>query len=200
MIILRLFKILRHPDTSLKSILNMAAAYVLIRNRQLIRRERVFRDIINPLDYMDDCDILEKFRLPRHVIFDLCNELNDRLEHPTKRSHALPTSLQVMVALRFYASGSFQAVCADLHGISKASVSRIVYAVTSALVALSPVYIKFPSTDRNINNTILDFAHICNFPNVIGGIDGTHIPIRAPSTQILFCVKCLRMATLTEVV
>lgn len=73
----------------------MAAAYVLVRNRQLKRREI-------PLDYMDDCDILEKFRLPRHVIFDLCNELNDRLEHPTKRS--LPTSLQVMVALRFYAS------------------------------------------------------------------------------------------------
>ena len=61
MIILRLFKNLRHPDTSLKSILNMAAAYVLIRNRQLKRRERVFRDRINPLDYMDDCDILEKF-------------------------------------------------------------------------------------------------------------------------------------------
>lgn len=87
MIILRLFKILRHPYTSLKSILNMAAVYVLVRNRQLIRHERVFRDRINPLDYMDDCDILEKFRLPRHVIFDLCNELNDRLEHPTKRSH-----------------------------------------------------------------------------------------------------------------
>lgn len=65
----------------------MAAAYVLIRNRQPKSRERVFRDRINPLDYMDGCDILEKFRLPRHVIFDLCNELNDRLEHQTKKSH-----------------------------------------------------------------------------------------------------------------
>lgn len=65
-----------------------------------------------------------------------------------------------MVAICFYASRSFQAVCADLHGISKTSVSRVVYDVTSTLVALSPVYIKFPSTDRDINNTILDFAHI----------------------------------------
>lgn len=96
-----------------------------------------------PIRFKDDCDILEKLCLPKHVIFDLCIELNDRLEHPTKRSHALPTSLQVMVALCFYASGSFQAVCAYRHGtcISKASVSRIVYAVTSTLVALSPVYI-----------------------------------------------------------
>ena len=97
-----------------------------------------------------------------------------------------------MVALRFYASARFQAVCADLYGISKASVSRIVYAATSSLVALSPVYIKFPSTDRDINNTILDFAHICNFPNVIGAIDGTHILIQAPSThEYLFVNKKL---------
>lgn len=48
----------------------------------------------------------------------------------------LPPSLQIMVALRFYANGNFQAVAGDLHGISKASVSRIVNAVSSTLVAL----------------------------------------------------------------
>lgn len=48
----------------------------------------------------------------------------------------LPPSLQIMVALRFYANGNFQAVAGDLRGISKASVSRIVNAVSSTLVAL----------------------------------------------------------------
>jgi hypothetical protein len=83
-----------------------------------------------------------------------------------------------MDALRFYASGSFQTVGTDLHGISKASVSRIVYVVSSALVTLSPAYIRFPSTDRDLSHTMLGFAHICSFPNVILATDGAHLPIK----------------------
>ena len=71
MIIIKLLQILRKPDTCLKTKLNMATAYILIRNRQLIRRERFFRDRINPLDYMDDVEIVDKFQLPWHVIFNL---------------------------------------------------------------------------------------------------------------------------------
>ena len=46
------------------------------------------------------------------------------------RSHAFPVSLQIMVALRFYATGSFQQVNADVHNISKGSVSNITKDVT----------------------------------------------------------------------
>jgi hypothetical protein len=158
----------------------MAAAFILIQNRRQLRRERVFRDRNNPLDYLDDVDIIDKFRLPRFLILHLCEELRVHLEHPTGRSHAIPPSLQVMVALRFYASGNFQTVNGDLHGISKASVSRIVNTVTSALVIVSANYVRFPRDDRSINNTMLGFSRLSNLPNVIGAIDGTHIPIKAP--------------------
>ncbi|XP_061186799.1 putative nuclease HARBI1 [Saccostrea echinata] len=161
----------------------MAAAYILAQNRRNLRRERVFRDRNNPLDYMTDADIIDKFRLPRHLILSLCVELNAHLAPDTRRSHALLPPLQIMVALRFYASGNFQTVTGDLHGISKASVSRVVNAVSSALVTLSSHYIKFPQDDRSINNTILGFSRIANFPNVIGAIDGTHIPVKAPKND-----------------
>lgn len=75
-----------------------------------------------------------------------------------------------MVTLRFYANESFQTVSGDLHGISKASVSRIVNAVSSALVALNPNFIKFPRDDRVINGTIRGFSRIANFPDVIGAV------------------------------
>lgn len=75
-----------------------------------------------------------------------------------------------MVAVKFYANGNFQTVTGDLHGISKASVSRIVNAVSSALVALSPNYIKFQRDDRGINDTIRGFSRIANFPGIIGAV------------------------------
>ena len=51
----------------------MAAVYVRLRGRaQNIRRNRVFRDRDNPLDYLDDADIIRKYRLSRPLITNLC--------------------------------------------------------------------------------------------------------------------------------
>lgn len=61
----------------------------------------------------------------------------------------------------------FQTVSGDLHGASAASVSRLIYAVSSALVELSPTYIKFPSKWREINNTTVGFARISDFSSVL---------------------------------
>lgn len=91
----------------------MAVVYYhrLIRRKdRYLRRERVFRDNVNPLDYLDATDIICKYRLPGYMITDLCRRFNGDLKRPILRSRSLPVSLQVMVALSFYATGSFQAV------------------------------------------------------------------------------------------
>ena len=49
----------------------------------------MFKKQSNPIDYIDDIDIIDKFCFPRHVIFNLCDQLNIPLEHPTKGSHVL---------------------------------------------------------------------------------------------------------------
>ncbi|VDI67347.1 Hypothetical predicted protein, partial [Mytilus galloprovincialis] len=100
------------------------------RRENNIRRNRVFRDRDNPLDYLDDADIVRKYRLSRPMILELCGMFQNQLARPTKRSHAFPVSLQIMVALRLYATGSFQLVNADVHRISRASVSTITRDVT----------------------------------------------------------------------
>ena len=84
---------------------------------------------------MKKLDIIGKFRLPRHVIFNVCDHLNIPLDNPSKRSrHALPTSLQVVISLRFHVSGSFQGVTVDIHRVSIASVSRVGHSASYALV------------------------------------------------------------------
>ena len=77
-------------------------------NRQVnaIRRERIFfRDRLNPLDIFDETELYSRFRFDREGIMMIIDLLDAELSHLTQQNHALPTSLQVFIALRCYSSG-----------------------------------------------------------------------------------------------
>jgi len=73
-----------------------------------LRKARVFRDRTQPLDSLDDDELIARYRLPRTCIMELCDELTDELTRPTARSSALSVPTQVLTALRFFATGSMQ--------------------------------------------------------------------------------------------
>jgi len=106
--------------------------------------------------------------------------LDPYLRRRKGRSHAVPTHTQVLVALRFYASGTFQSVRGDSCGLTQASVSRIITEVTRVLTEKAKTEIKFPSSANDLMKTARDFSRLANFSRVIGAIDVTHIPIKAP--------------------
>ena len=151
--------------------------------RRNLRRDRIFRDRFNPLDNYDDDDLMKRFRMPRHVILEVIDLIEAEIEHPTQRSHAIPSSLQVLCALRYFATGNFQFVSGDLTGISQSSVSRIVTRVSAALANKSQELIKFPMHERDQQIVKEGFFERDRhrIPNVLGCLDGSLIPIKAPS-------------------
>ena len=151
--------------------------------RRNLRRNRIFRDRINPLEQYDDVDLMKRFWMPRHVILEVINLIETEIEHPTQRSHAIPASLQVLCALRYYATGNFQFVSGDLTGISQASVSRIVTRVSAALANKRQELIKFPRLQRDQQTVKEGFLERDRhrIPNVLGCLDGSLVPIKAPS-------------------
>jgi hypothetical protein len=100
------------------------------------------------------------------------------------RSRAFPVSQQIMVALRFYASGSFQAVVGDVHNISRPSVCKIVRDVTQCFIDVANTYITMPISSNEMAKTINEFSSIANMQNTIGCIDGTHTSIRIKSPSV----------------
>ncbi|KAG0712129.1 putative nuclease HARBI1 [Chionoecetes opilio] len=94
-----------------------------------LRRERRLRDRLDLLA-LSDRDLLENYRFPRHDLIELIQELEPALGRRTRRANAIPTQTQVLVALRFFASGSFQNIVGDIGG--------------------THVAIKGPSVDENI--------------------------------------------------
>ena len=63
--------------------------------------------------------------------------------------------------------------------MDKSTISRVVSSVTEALCNKRNQFIKWP-TNANVNKTKADFYDVAGFPNVLGAVDGTHIPIQAP--------------------
>lgn len=92
--------------------MNIILAYF---HARALRRERRFRDRLDPLE-LSDSELIQKYRFPRQELTLLFQELQPQLERRTRRSQALPTHTQVLLALRFLASGSFQHVIGDTAG------------------------------------------------------------------------------------
>ena len=85
-----------------------------------------------------------RYRFGKESINFLVNLLSDDLKRRTARSHAIDPLIQILVALRFYASGSFLEVIGDTFGLPKSSVSRIVKDVSVALLAKQSQFIVWP--------------------------------------------------------
>ncbi|XP_050726940.1 putative nuclease HARBI1 [Eriocheir sinensis] len=164
-----------------------------------LRRERVFRDRLNPLDISDDL-LLTHYRLPRHEILQLCEEIGPHIHRPTNRAQAIPVHTQVLVALRFYASGKFQNVVGDAAGISQSSISRVIKGVTEALFNKAIRDIKMPQDQQALMQTKQGFYALHGFPSVIGAIDCTHIPIKGPTNPIPFMNRQSRFTLNIQVV
>ena len=100
----------------------------------LPRRERIFNLNDNLLDGLSEAEVKSRYRFSRNSIQFITDTIAADLERPTKRNRALKPQDQVLVALRFLASGSFLEVVGDtVGGIPKCTVSRIVSRVSTAL-------------------------------------------------------------------
>jgi hypothetical protein len=104
---------------------------------------RVFRDRLDPLNVSDNT-LLRYYRFPRNVITELCDMLEPTLGRVTERCHPIPICTQVLVSLRFLASGTFQNVLADTVGVSQPTVSRIIHSFCAAIAAIAGQYIVYP--------------------------------------------------------
>ncbi|MBN3301905.1 HARB1 nuclease, partial [Amia calva] len=146
--------------------------------RGSLRRARVFRDRTNPLSYPDDV-LYERYHFSSEGIQYLCQLLGPDVSNATCRSDALTVEQTVCLALRYFASGHIMYFIGDAEHLSKNTVCRAVRKVALALSKLLDAFVVFPG-HLSVLKIKEAFYAIAGIPRVIGAIDCTHIPIRAP--------------------
>lgn len=109
------------------------------RPRQLLPRD-------DPFYRYDEADFVMRFRLSKAGTIRLLSRIEDLLAFGSLRNCPLSPMNQHLVTLRFYATGTFQIVLADLWGVHKSTVCRAVRRVTNAIASLARELISFPTT------------------------------------------------------
>uniref|UniRef100_A0A3Q3VWC3 Putative nuclease HARBI1 n=1 Tax=Mola mola TaxID=94237 RepID=A0A3Q3VWC3_MOLML len=131
------------------------------------------------LDSVSDDFLLTQFGFPREFILYLVELLREALCRRTQRSRAISPEVQVLAALGFYTSGSFQTSMGGTIGISQASMSRCVSNVTRALVEKAPQFITFNIREQSFQ----EFQKVAGFPGVLGVLDCVQVTIKAPNSE-----------------
>ena len=149
------------------------------------RRRYEYRDKIDILTRYCEEELVDRYRFSRAGIEEILR-VCDLPEPTNRRGRPVPNVNKVCAALRLYASGSFQRVVGDHGGMCQTTISESIHLVTDSLVAASDRYIFMP-TGREAFTVMEAFNDIAGIPQVLGAIDGTHIPIKAPSQGEAFC-------------
>ena len=160
----------------------MALALLDLNGDEVVHRQqqfRIFRDRENPMENLSREQFQYRYRDTKEIAADLCNLLQDELNRPTRRSQALPVSLQLCIALKYFATGSFQQGTGDIHGCTVPQ-CKVVHKVSAAICKKRHLYIKFPNNRLEAQAVKEGLYAASDFPNVLGAIDGTLIPIKTP--------------------
>ena len=120
-------------------ITKMAFLYALYQQRQTVNRLRP-----SLIDMSDD-EIRQITRFSRDAVDDLCVLLYDAVDRQTRRSNALTVENQVLCALQFFSSGSFQWMVGRSCALSQPSACRAVSIVTETLCAKANDFFRFPT-------------------------------------------------------
>uniref|UniRef100_A0A8C4TD40 Putative nuclease HARBI1 n=1 Tax=Erpetoichthys calabaricus TaxID=27687 RepID=A0A8C4TD40_ERPCA len=111
-------------------------------------RERMYAEHAKPLAQYTTEELYARFRFGRDDIKYIADLVRPKLQHKTKRSPALFVEEQCLIALRFYASGTFYQVVGNNMGVDKSTVSNVVKAVSVELASLVKEFVSFPKDDQ----------------------------------------------------
>ncbi|KAJ4425402.1 hypothetical protein ANN_28017, partial [Periplaneta americana] len=154
------------------------------RIRDMRRKRKRYLPRLDIFRNYDDVNFRNRYRFTKENARRVIELVRPTLyENEDNRGLSIPIETQVLTALRYYVRSGYQDNTADLHNISQASASRIITNVSAAIAGLAPCYVRFPSEEKRIT-TARKFYDIARFPQVIGAIDGTHIPITNPGGEL----------------
>ena len=123
----------------------------------------------------------ENLRMTRNTFEIVCNELKPYIEREVTRfRHPVPVKARVAITIWRLGTNIEYRTIAALFGLGRSTVCEIVLDTCEVITDhLMPKYVRVPQNEC-LRDIIDGFQCRWGFPQTVGAIDGTHIPILRP--------------------
>ena len=147
-----------------------------------VRSQSFFANIVM---HWDDVEWKRNFRIGKPTFRFLCTQLRSTLLRRNVVRRQLSVEERVAITLWRLGTNIEYRSIAHLFGVSLSTVCVVVHEVCAVIMnTLSSRYIRIP-TGEDARTVVDVFLRTWGFPQCFGAIDGSHIPIIAPSTDPL---------------
>ena len=126
------------------------------------------------------------FRMSQDTLRDIVRVVQPALKRrDTQFRRAIPIEKRVAIALWRLSTGNSFRTVAKTFAVGKSTAVQITREFCSEMLRLAPRYIHFPRSRKETAEAIKQFKVFCQcrIPQVLGALDGTHIPIVAPNVD-----------------
>ena len=120
------------------------------RRRRRLAIPRRLNDRSNPLESLSNAEVFDRYRFAPETIHYIVGLIHDELSYESRRNNPLTPLYQVLVALRYFATGSFYLTLADTLVLSKSAAGRAVRRVTDLLCERARAFIKMPNRQESV--------------------------------------------------
>ena len=123
----------------------------------------------------------EHFRMTRQTFeYICCLVAPDLVRQDTNMRKSIPVRKRVAIALWRLATGETYRSTGLTFGQGRSTALTMRDQFCAALLPRANEFIKFPRTEAETRRAMEGFAVLSDFPQIVGAIDGSHIPIKRP--------------------
>lgn len=150
------------------------------------RNDRYSKHWETECQMMTESSFIKRFRVSRDNFQSLLNLIGNEITATTTFANdSIPSDKRLAVTLRYLATGGEVTLLSDLFGIGESSVRLIIKQTVTAIAGCPELQnlVKFPTSEEEFAGIAHRFFDRFQFPNTIGAVDDTHIPIMKPAKE-----------------
>ncbi|XP_037509110.1 putative nuclease HARBI1 [Rhipicephalus sanguineus] len=141
--------------------------------------------VVNVVRMYSDKEFRRNFRLPRMSSYALIERFSQSSFYPSNQRHggspAKTAEEHILSFLWYAANKASMREVSVLFDMAESTLLAIINRVLDFMCSVAPGVIYFP---KNKESVAREFEKVAGFPNVLGCIDGTCIPMRCPNNKV----------------